>query len=229
MAVTEPEAARHERASLLIVPTDTPGYTRVRNIPVMGESGEGHVSHAEIRFDGCRIPAANLLGPRGGGFRLAQERLGPGRIHHCMRWVGISERAFDIMCRRAVARDMGDGQRLSDKQSVQHAIAESRASIDAARYMVLHAADALDRHGAPAVRQDISAIKFFVADVMLKVLDRAIQVCGAMGLTDETPLAWWYRHERGARIYDGPDEVHKSALARAILRGYGERRSDTQP
>jgi len=229
MAVTEPEAARHERASLLIVPTDTPGYTRVRNIPVMGEPGEGHVSHAEIRFDGCRIPASHLLGPRGGGFRLAQERLGPGRIHHCMRWVGIAERAFDIMCRRAVMRDTGDGQRLFDKQSVQHAIAESRASIDAARYMVLHAADALDRQGAPAVRQDISAIKFFVADVMLKVLDRAIQVCGAMGLTDETPLAWWYRHERGARIYDGPDEVHKTSLARAILRGYAERRTDPLP
>ncbi|NDC76657.1 MAG: acyl-CoA dehydrogenase [Chitinophagia bacterium] len=230
MAVTDPDAARHERASLVIVPTDTPGYRRVRNIPVMGESGEGHVSHSEIRFEGCRVPAGNLLGPRGAGFRLAQERLGPGRIHHCMRWVGISERAFDIMCRRAVSRDMGDGQRLSDKQSLQHAIAESRASIDAARYMVLHAADALDRRGAGAARHEISAIKFFVADVMLKVLDRAIQACGAMGLTDETPLSWWYRHERGARIYDGPDEVHKSSLARSILRGYaGNQSPDSKP
>lgn len=223
MAVTDPDAARHERASLVIVPKDTPGYRRVRNIPVMGESGEGHVSHAEIRFEGCRVPAGNLLGARGAGFRLAQERLGPGRIHHCMRWVGISERAFDLMCRRAVSRDMGDGQRLADKQSLQHDIAECRASIDAARFMVLHAADTLDRKGAASARHEISAIKFFVADVMLKVLDRAIQAYGAMGLTDETPLSWWYRHERGARIYDGPDEVHKSSLARSILRDYAAR------
>jgi len=222
MAVTEPAAAPHERASLLIVPTDTPGYQRLRNIPVMGEGGEGHVSHAEILFEDCRIPLQHLIGPRGGGFRLAQERLGPGRIHHCMRWIGISERAFDIMCTRAVQREMGDGQRLADKQSLQHTIAECRASIDAARLMVLHAADAIDRRGSRAAREEISAIKFYVADVMLRVLDKAIQACGAMGLTDETPLSWWYRHERGARIYDGPDEVHKSSLARSILRRYDE-------
>lgn len=222
MAVTEPAATPHEQASLLIVPTDTPGYQRLRNIPVMGEGGEGHVSHAEILFEDCRVPLQHLIGPRGAGFRLAQERLGPGRIHHCMRWIGISERAFDIMCTRAVQRQMGDGQRLADKQSLQHTIAECRASIDAARLMVLNAADAIDRRGSRAAREEISAIKFFVADVMLTVLDRAIQACGAMGLTDETPLSWWYRHERGARIYDGPDEVHKSSLARSILRRYSE-------
>lgn len=226
MAVTNPEAPTHERASLVIVPTDTPGFELLRNLPVMGEPDDGHHSHGEILFKGCRVPAGNLLGPEGAGFRLAQERLGPGRIHHCMRWIGICERAFDMMCTRALSRDMGDGTVLADRHTIREWIAESRASIDAARLMVLETADRLDRLGAPAVRDGISTIKFFVADILMKVLDRAIQTHGALGITDDTPLAFWYRHERGARIYDGPDEVHKAAVARSILKRHASAAKD---
>lgn len=229
MAVTDPQAPRHERASMIIVPTDTPGFRLVRNISIMGEAGEGYHSHAEILYEDCRVPHTNLLGRQGAGIILAQERLGPGRIHHCMRWIGICERSFDMMCRRAAARDMGDGSLLGDKQTVRNWIAESRAEIDAARYMVLHTAIKLDKLGARAVRDEISTIKFFVADVLQKVLDRAIQTHGALGLTDDTPLSFWYRHERGARIYDGPDEVHKSSLARSILKQYLPSRPASDP
>jgi alkylation response protein AidB-like acyl-CoA dehydrogenase len=222
MAVTNPEAKRpHERASQIIVPTDTPGFRLVRNISIMGEAGEGYFSHAEVRYDDCRVPVGNLIGAEGSGFRLAQERLGPGRIHHCMRWIGIAERAFDLMCRRAAERELAPGEPLGSKQAVQHWIAESRAEIHASRLMVLDAAERIDREGAPAARVDISLIKFFVAGVLQRVIDRAIQTHGALGLTDDTPLASMARHERAARIYDGPDEVHKSVVAREILRGYG--------
>lgn len=219
MAVTDPQAAPHERASLFIVPTNNPGFRLVRNIPVMGDAGEGYHSHGEIRYTQCRIPADHLLGPRGAGFRLAQERLGPGRIHHCMRWIGIAERALDLMCRRARSRSLGVDM-LSDRQTIQHWIAESRASIDAARYFVLHVAHEIECNGAKSARDGISAIKFHVADVLQVVLDRSVQVHGALGLTEDSPLSYWYRHERGARIYDGPDEVHKSSLARSILKRY---------
>jgi acyl-CoA dehydrogenase len=222
MAVTNPEAKRpHERASQIIVPTDTPGFRLVRNISIMGEAGEGYFSHAEVMYEDCRVPVANLIGAEGSGFRLAQERLGPGRIHHCMRWIGIAERAFDLMCRRAAERELAPGEPLGSKQAVQHWIAESRAEIHASRLMVLDAAERIDREGAPAARVDISLIKFFVAGVLQRVIDRAIQTHGALGLTDDTPLASMARHERAARIYDGPDEVHKSVVAREILRGYG--------
>lgn len=218
MAVSHPDAEPHRRASMFIVPTDTPGFRLVRNIPVMGEAGHGWLSHGEIRYDNCRVPAEFLLGPAGEGFRLAQERLGPGRIHHCMRWIGIAERAFQLMVERSLQRQMGDGSRLGDKQVIQHWIAESRASIDAARLLVLHTAGQLDREGGKAAKHGISMIKFHVAAVLDQVLDRAIQVHGALGLTEDTPLSFWYRHERGARIYDGPDEVHKSSLARSIFK-----------
>jgi alkylation response protein AidB-like acyl-CoA dehydrogenase len=222
MAVTNPEAKRpHERASQIIVPTDTPGFRLVRNISIMGEAGEGYFSHAEVTYEDCRVPVGNLIGAEGSGFRLAQERLGPGRIHHCMRWIGIAERAFDLMCRRAAERELAPGEPLGSKQAVQHWIAESRAEIHASRLMVLDAAERIDREGAPAARVDISLIKFFVAGVLQRVIDRAIQTHGALGLTDDTPLASMARHERAARIYDGPDEVHKSVVAREILRGYG--------
>ena len=220
MAVTDPEAAPHARASQLLVPLDTPGFTLVRNIPVMGERGGGWSSHAEVRFDGVRVPVSHLLGAAGQGFALAQERLGPGRIHHCMRWIGICERALDLMCRRAVARTLGPGERLADKQQVQFWIAESRIAIHAARLMVLDAADRMDRDGQAAAREEIAYIKVFVANALQQVLDRAIQVHGALGMTDDTPLAWWYRHERAARIYDGADEVHKAVIARRILKSY---------
>ncbi len=222
MAVTNPEAdSAHMRASQIIVPTDTPGFKLVRNIPVMGEAGEDYASHAEVKYEGCRVPQSNLLGHEGAGFAIAQERLGPGRIHHCMRWIGISERAMDLMCRRAASRELSPGKPLGQKQIVQEWIAESRAEINASRLLVLHAADTIDRSGAYAAREEVSLIKFFVAGMLQRVLDRAIQVHGALGMTDDTPLAYWYRHERAARIYDGPDEVHKSVVAKRILREYG--------
>jgi acyl-CoA dehydrogenase len=222
MAVTNPDADNaHMRASQILVPTSTKGFVRVRNIAVMGEPGDDYASHSEIAYEACRVPQSNLLGVEGAGFLLAQERLGPGRIHHCMRWIGISERAMDLMCRRAASRELSPGKPLGTKQVVQEWIAESRAEINAARLSVLHAADVIDREGVHAAREEISIIKFFVAGVLGRVLDRAIQTHGALGLTDETPLAHWYRHERAARIYDGPDEVHKSVVAKRILRNYG--------
>ena len=220
MAVTTPDAPPHKRASQIIVPTNTDGYRRIRNISIMGDEGDGWASHSEVEFINCRVPIANLVGTEGAGFLLAQERLGPGRIHHCMRWIGIAERAFDIMCRRALGRDMGDGTRLSDKQIIQSWIAESRAEIDAARLMVLRTAKMIDEVGAAASRNQISEIKFFTAKIMLDVVDRAIQTGGAAGITDEFLLSFWYRHERGARIYDGADEVHKMSLAKSILKSY---------
>jgi alkylation response protein AidB-like acyl-CoA dehydrogenase len=222
MAVTSPDAdSAHLRASQIIVPTSTPGFRIVRNIAVMGEAGEDYPTHAEIAYEGCRVPQSNRLGHEGAGFAIAQERLGPGRIHHCMRWIGICERAMDLMCKRAASRELSPGKPLGTRQTVQEWIAESRAEINAARLMVLHAAHTIDRAGAYAAREEVSLIKFFVAGVLQRVIDRAIQTHGALGITDDTPLAYWYRHERGARIYDGPDEVHKSVVAKRILRGYG--------
>ena len=219
MAVTDPSLSPYERASMIIVPTDTEGFNLIRNISIMGEQGEGWLSHAEIGFTDCRVPSGNLLGQQGSGFVLAQERLAPGRIHHCIRWIGICERVFGIMVQHVRGRDMGDGQVLAQKQTIQNWIAESRAEINAARYLVLHTAYKIDTKGAKQARHDISAIKFFVAGILMKVLDRAIQAHGALGITDDTLLSFWYRHERGSRIYDGPDEVHKASLARQILKG----------
>jgi alkylation response protein AidB-like acyl-CoA dehydrogenase len=226
MAITNPDAARpHERASQIVVPTDTPGYRLVRNVPVMGHAGSGYPTHAELELDGCRVPVANRLGAEGAGFALAQDRLGPGRIHHCMRWVGICERAFELMCERAARRELAPDDPLATRQIVQEWVAEARAEIDAARLLVLRAAWAMDAHGAKAARDEISIVKFFAAGVMQRVLDRAIQVHGALGVTDDTPLAYWYRHERGARIYDGADEVHKTTVARRILARYAPPRA----
>ena len=222
MANTNPEAnSPYQRASMIIVPMDTPGFEIVRNIPIMGHTGEGWHSHAEIRLENVRVPQANLLGPEGGGFMLAQERLGPGRIHHCMRWIGICERAFHLMCQRAATREIAEGRKLGEQQMIQAMIAESRAQIDAARYLVLHTALKIDQAGQRAAAMDISTIKFFAANVLQQVVDRAIQVHGALGVTDDTILSFFYREERSARIYDGPDEAHKASLARKILKGYG--------
>jgi acyl-CoA dehydrogenase len=221
MAVTDPNASPYNRASMIVVPTDTPGFELTRNISIMGDVGGGYMSHSEINYVDCRVPATNLIGEEGSGFMLAQQRLGPGRIHHCMRWIGICERAFDMMCSRAATRELRDGKMLGHQQTIQNWISESRAEINAARFMVLHAADKMDKEGSKAARMEISTIKFFVANVLMQVLDRAVQVHGALGITDDTLLSFWYRHERGARIYDGPDEVHKASLAKSILRGYG--------
>jgi len=222
MAVTNPEAASpHLRASQIIVPTNTPGFKLVRNISVMGHAGEDYPSHSEIRYENCRVPQKHLLGEEGKGFAIAQQRLGPGRIHHCMRWIGICERAFELMCQRAASRQLAPGQHLGTRQIVQEWIAECRAEILASRLMVLHTAEKIDQESTRAARVEVSLIKFYVANVLQKVLDRAIQVHGALGITDDTLLSHWYRHERGARIYDGPDEVHKTVVARMILKQYG--------
>jgi acyl-CoA dehydrogenase len=221
MAVTDPDAAApHARASQILVPLPTPGFTLVRNIAVMGERGGGWASHAEVRFDEVRVPVTNLLGGQGQGFALAQERLGPGRIHHCMRWIGICERAFELMCRYAATRELAPGDVLANRQQVQMWIAESRIAIHAARLMVLDAAACMAQHGQAAAREEIAYIKVFVANTLQQVVDKAIQVHGALGMTDDTPLAWWYRHERAARIYDGADEVHKTVIARRALKPY---------
>ena len=221
MAVTDPDAPPHQRTSMIIVPTDTPGFNLVRNVSVMGHVGTGHDSHAEVIYQSCRVPRTNLLGPEGGGFMIAQDRLGPGRIHHCMRWLGIANRAFEMMCSRANARVVDvDGGTLADRQVIQHWAAELDAEIRGARLQTLHAAWMIDLHGARAARNEISAIKFTVANTMLRAVDTAIQVHGALGVTDDTILSYWYRHERAARIYDGADEVHKTSLGRRILRSH---------
>ena len=224
MAKTDPTANPYLQASMIIVPTDAPGFNRVRNIPVMGHAGEDYFSHAEILYQDCRVPAENLLGPRGHGFVIAQERLGPGRIHHCMRWLGICRRAFDLMCHRALNREISPGKTLAHKQIIQAWIAESAAEIEAARLMVLNAAWKMDQAGHKAARCEISLIKFVVANTMQRVIDRALQVHGGLGMTDDTILSFFFRHERAARIYDGADEVHKVSAARQILKGYEGRR-----
>ena len=220
MAVTDPAAPPHFRASMIIVPADTPGFTIVENTPCMGHRGDGWHSHSDITYENCRVPAANLLGPAGAGFAIAQERLGPGRIHHCMRWIGICERSFELLVERAMKRNMSPDKPLASKQLVQAWIAESRAEINAARLMVLHAAWCIDQDGPKAAREEISLIKFTVANTMMRVVDRAIQAHGALGITDYTPLAFFYRNERASRIYDGADEVHKVSVAKKILQRY---------
>lgn len=221
MAVTNPEAPSYLQASMIIVPTDAPGFNLVRNIPVMGHEGSDYASHAEILYQNCRVPQSNLLGPEGHGFIMAQERLGPGRIHHCMRWLGICSRAFDLMCRRANERVIApNGKTLATRQTVQNWVAESAAEIQAARLLTLYAAWRIDTVGAKEARDDISIIKWVVANTMNSVVDRALQVHGGLGMTDDTILAFFYRHERAARIYDGADEVHKTSFARRVLKRY---------
>ena len=219
MAITNPEANPYLRASMIIVPVNSPGFNLVRNISVMGHSGSDYFSHAEILFQSCRVPVENLLGPEGYGFVIAQERLGPGRIHHCMRWIGVCNRAMELMCRRASERIISPDKRtLSSKQIIQSWIAESAAEIQAARLMTLHAAWKIEKLGQKDARVDISLIKFFVAGVMQRVVDKALQVHGGLGMTDDTILAFFYRHERAARIYDGADEVHKINVAKIIVK-----------
>jgi alkylation response protein AidB-like acyl-CoA dehydrogenase len=228
MAVTDERAPPHRRATMILVPTDTRGFRLVRNVPVMGHVGAGYTSHGEVVYEACRVPRANRLGDEGAGFVIAQERLGPGRIHHCMRWLGICERAFRLMGERMLERRIAPGRVLADEPLAQAMLAECRARIDAARLAVLETAWTIDAIGFQAARAKVSLIKFHTADVLLHVLDRAIQMYGAAGLTDATPLSHYYAHERGARIYDGPDEVHKLAAGRALLkelrdeRGRGE-------
>ncbi|MGH2715864.1 MAG: acyl-CoA dehydrogenase family protein [Thermoleophilaceae bacterium] len=210
MVVTDPDAPPHKRASMILVPVDAPGFTGVRPVPVMGhDEGPGHW---EVRYEDCRVPADSVLGERGAGFAIAQDRLGPGRIHHCMRAIGSAERAFELMCRRAHDRQSFGGP-LAEKQFVQDFIAKSRMVIDSARLMVLHAAWKMDTEGKRAARQEISMIKVIAAQMHQRVLDRAMQVHGALGMSDDTPLAAMWRQGRWLRIADGPDEVHKMVIA----------------
>ena len=221
MLVSNPKSDNpHKKASQIIVPTKTKGVEFVRNVQIMGHAGGGWESHAEIKFNDVKVPLTNVLGGEGEGFSIAQKRLGPGRIHHCMRWIGICERSFDLMCKRALSRELAHGEKLAEKQTIQNWISECRAEINAARLLVQDAAHKIDKHGAYKTRNEISIIKFYCANVLQKVVDCAIQVHGAKGVTDDTILALYYRHERAARIYDGADEVHKSRLARQILKKY---------
>jgi alkylation response protein AidB-like acyl-CoA dehydrogenase len=214
--VTDPDAPRHLRFSSIIVPTDTPGYEIVRVIPVMGGGEHGvHGNHCEIRLRGVRVPATNLLGPRGQGFVIAQQRLGPGRIFHCMRWLGQAQRAFELLCERANSR-FAHGSLLAEKGEIQRYVAESAAQIQACRLMTLDAARVMDCGGE--ARVEISLIKFAGAQMLHDVIDRAIQVHGALGLTGDTPLERMYRDARGGRLYDGPDEVHRMVVARRLLK-----------
>ena len=230
MAVSDPDAARpHERATFFIVPTDTPGFRLARNLPVMGHAGSGWASHGEVVFEGVRIPDTLRVGPVGAGFAMAQERLGPGRIHHAMRWLGIAERALELMVAHAATRELAPGVRLGHKDTVQAWIADSWVELEAARGLVERTALRIECEGQRAARLDISAIKLLVANVLDRVLDRAIQAHGALGMTDLTPLAFWYRHERAARIYDGPDEVHRALIGRELLERAGMPRHPTPP
>jgi acyl-CoA dehydrogenase len=217
MVVTDPEAVPHRRATMILVPLETQGFEIVRALPVFDHIGEG--GHAEVRYNEVRVPVTNRLGEEGSGFAIAQARLGPGRIHHCMRSIGGAERALELLCKRAASR-YAFGSKLIEKQTIQTWIAESRMQIDAARLLVLHAAWKMDTVGKREARQEISMIKVVSARCYLDVLDRAIQVHGAMGVTNDTPLAHMWQHARTLRIVDGPDEVHLQAVARREIRPY---------
>jgi alkylation response protein AidB-like acyl-CoA dehydrogenase len=217
MAVTDPDAAPHARATQIVVPVDTAGVEIVRAIPTMGHRGRNWSTHCEVRYTGVRVPVANTLGEVGSGFQIAQKRLGPGRIHHVMRWLGQMQRAFELMCEYALERESFGGP-LAEKQTVQNWIADSYAEIQACRLATLDAAHKIDQGGE--ARIEVSAIKFYAARVLNEVIDRAIQVHGARGLTDETPLARMAMQARGGRIYDGPDEVHRQVVARRILKAF---------
>jgi acyl-CoA dehydrogenase len=222
MAVTDPEAPPHKRASMFVVPVDTPGVTIVRDVPTMehpqprfGVLG----GHSEILYEGVRLGRDALLGEEGDGFLIAQQRLVPGRIHHCMRWLGMARRAYDAMCERALYRRVKHGL-LRDTQTVQAWIADSAAEMQAARLMTLHAAWRIDRDGSSAARTEVSMIKFFGAKVLHDVVDRAVQIHGALGYSGDMPLEMLYRFARHARFVDGADEVHREMVARHALRGY---------
>ena len=222
MAVTNPDVHPYQGSSMIIVPVDTPGVTILRDVGSMddptvvyGKFG----NHAEILYESVRVPYNNLIGDEGAGFVLAQARLGPGRIHHCMRWLGQSQRAFDDMCERALSRYTHKSL-LAEKQTVQNWIADSMAEMHAARLMTLQAAWKMDKVGASASRVEIAMIKYYGAQVLFNVIDRSLQVHGSLGYSSDMPLEHMYRAARAARIYDGPDEVHRQTVARAALKNY---------
>jgi acyl-CoA dehydrogenase len=222
MAVTDPDALPHTRATQIIVPADTAGLDVLRELgsledprPVWGRND----NHAEVRLRDVRVPKDSTLGGRGAGFAIAQSRLGPGRIHHAMRWVGQGQRALDMLCERVLYRS-AQGSTLADKQQVQVFVADSWTELNALRLMTLQAAWIIDNQGVKAARAHISAIKYWGAKVLHDVIDRALQVHGALGYSSDLPLEEMYRRARAARIYDGPDEVHRVSVAKQVLRGY---------
>ena len=222
MVVTNPDVHPYQGCSMIVVPTGTPGIAILRDIPTMENPVEhfGRVGgHSEILYNDVHVPYENLVGREGEGFVLAQKRLGPGRIHHCMRWLGQSRRAFDMLCERAVSR-YAHGGYLSEKQTIQNWVADSMAEMTAARLMTLYAAWKMDQVGAPAARVEIAMIKYYGAQVLYNVIDRAIQVHGSLGFSTDLPLEHMYRAARAARIYDGPDEVHRVTVARQVLKQY---------
>src|SRR5947209_16186229 len=222
MVVTDPDARPHQRASMFIVDADAPGVKIVRDVATMEHPWESfgrYGNHAEVIYEDVRVPADALLGAQGAGFLISQQRLYPGRIHHCMRWLGVARRAFDMLCERSLYR-YAHGSTLSAHQTMQNWIADSTAEMQAARLMTLHAAWVMDTQGVMAARKDIALIKFFGARVLHDVVDRAIQAHGALGYSTDLPLEAMYRYARAARIYDGPDEVHRASVAGQVLRGY---------
>jgi acyl-CoA dehydrogenase len=222
MAVTDPDARRYQRASMFVVDVDTPGVDILRDVATMEHPEETYGrygNHAEIAYCDVRVPKSALLGAEGAGFLIAQQRLYPGRIHHCMRWVGVAQRAFDMLCEYSLIREAA-GSKLAEKQTIQNWIADSAAQMQASRLMTLHAAWKVDTEGVAAARRDISLIKVFGAQVLHDVVDRALQIHGSLGYSTDMPLEAMYRFARGARFYDGPDEVHRASVARQILRGY---------
>jgi acyl-CoA dehydrogenase len=219
MAVTHPDAAPHGRMSQIIVPADTRGVQIVRAVPVLGHAGRGWNTHCEVRYTSVRVPVSNTLGKPGEGFLIAQKRLGPGRIHHVMRWLGQMQRAFELMCTYALEREAFGGP-LAEKQTVQNWIADSAAEIQACRLLTLDTARKIDE-GSEA-RVEVSLLKFYAAKALNDVIDRAVQVHGARGLTDLSPLGKMLMQARGGRIYDGPDEVHRMVVARRILKAFAD-------
>ncbi|HET9719797.1 MAG TPA: acyl-CoA dehydrogenase family protein [Solirubrobacteraceae bacterium] len=222
MAVTDPGARPHQRASMFIVDADAAGVTVQRDVSTMEHPWDSfgrYGNHAEISYENVRLGPEALLGTRGAGFLIAQQRLYPGRIHHCMRWLGVARRGFDMLCERSLYRE-SHGATLAKHQTVQNWIADSAAEMQAARLMTLHAAWKMDAEGILAARQDIAMIKYFGARVLHDVIDRALQAHGALGYSTDLPLEAMYRYARAARIYDGPDEVHRSSVARQVLRRY---------
>jgi acyl-CoA dehydrogenase len=219
MGKTDPDGPRHRQQSMILVPIDAPGVTVVRNLDVFGYIDQE--GHAELTFEDVRVPASNLLATEGDGFMIAQARLGPGRIHHCMRAIGTAERALTAMCRRAAERETF-GAPLATRSNVLDWIAESRIEIEMARLLTMKAALMMDTVGNKVARTEIAAIKVVAPNVALKVLDRAIQVHGGGGVCEDFPLAWAWAHMRTLRIADGPDEVHKLSIARREVRSHLE-------
>jgi acyl-CoA dehydrogenase len=215
MCLTNPDVSPYEGMSMIVVPKDTPGVNVLRDVGGIG----GDAVHAEIRYENVRVPYDSLLGGEGEAFVIAQKRLGPGRIHHCMRWLGQCQRALEMLCERALTR-YAHGSLLADKQTIQNWIADSWTEMHAFRLMTLHAAWVIDNAGSSAARTEISAIKFFGAKVLHDVIDRAVQAHGSLGYSTDMPLEQMYRLARSARIYDGPDEVHRVTVARRVLRGF---------